>query len=425
MRLPSPDLASSQFPVEVNVQRLWADLNLLSRIGVSGDGMHRLAFSVDELRARQLMIHLLRKAGLEVRTDGIGNIFGRLPGCEPTAPAVLMGSHIDTVRQGGRFDGAVGVMAALEVLRTVREKELPHTHPLELVIFVAEESSRFGVATIGSGVMAGEIGPEQLQALTDAEGTRLFDILSGMGITLEDICAARRPAESIKGYLETHIEQGRVLEEERLAIGVVTAIAAATRFHVVFAGRADHSGATPMRLRKDALVAAAHLIAFVEQLCRRRKYRERIVGTVGTLALAPNVLNVVPGRVELGVEVRGVNGKLKQEAAEQIMAEAQRIGAARGLGVDVKLTKNEEPVSLDGSIIKLLRSICRKRRVAHRLMPSGAGHDAMKVARIAPTGMLFIPCREGISHNPAESAEIGHVALGANCLLEAALHLAR
>ncbi|MBI3075971.1 MAG: Zn-dependent hydrolase [Deltaproteobacteria bacterium] len=415
---------ANQFPVEVNGQRLWADLSLLSRIGMMGDGMHRLAFSIDELRARQLMIHLLQKAGLEVRTDGIGNTFGRLPGRDRNAPAVLMGSHIDTVPQGGRFDGAVGVMAALEVLRTVREQGLTHTHPLELVIFVAEESSRFGVATIGSGVMVGEIGPDQLEALRDAEGTQLSELLARMGITPEDVRRARRPPKSIKAYLELHIEQGRILEEERLRIGVVTAIAAATRFRVRFVGRADHSGATPMHLRKDALVAAAHLIAFVEELCRE-KYRGRVVGTVGTLALEPNALNVVPGRVELGVDVRGVLGEVKQEAAERIMGEARRIGGARDLTVEVSLIKQEDPVPLDRRMVEMLRTICRDRGIPHRLMPSGAGHDAMKVARVAPTAMLLIPCREGISHNPAEWTEMEHVALGANCLLEAAVRLAR
>jgi hydantoinase/carbamoylase family amidase len=408
----------------INRERLVADLNRLARIGYTERGsVRRLAFSVEELRARQFLTHLLQRAGIPFRFDGIGNLIGRLEGRDPGAPAVVLGSHVDTVPDGGKFDGSVGVVSALEVARTIREAGLAHRHPIEVVVFVAEESSRFGISTIGSGVMTGAVDPARLLALADAEGQRLGDILLRMGLTADDLRAARREPTEFHAFLEVHIEQGRVLETAGRPIGIVRAIAAATRLRVEAVGRADHSGATPMALRQDALVGAAELIRFVEAACREMA-DPPVVGTVGTIRVEPGAVNVVPGLAVLGVDIRSTSAAAKAAVAARVEAEARRIGAARTLEVRITKTMDEAPVPLHPDLVALFEHLCRRDGIPYLLMDSGAGHDAMKMAAATRAGLILIPSRRGISHNPAEWTDLDDVARGADLLLQAAAELA-
>src|SRR6266508_6791034 len=242
--------------ITVNKRRLMRDLNAIGRIGIGDHGaVTRLVFSIKALRSRQLLIHLMRQAGLQIHIDAIGNIFGRFAGSDTKAPAVLAGSHLDTVIRGGKYDGPVGVIGALEAVRTIGENRIPVRASLEVVCFVGEESSRFGFSTLGSSLIAGEVHPSDLTNAVDPQGTRLADVLSSLGITQKQLRALRRDPKSIKAYFELHIEQGPILEEKGKRIGLVTSIAAPSRFKVIFKGQADHSGTTPMEMRKDALVA--------------------------------------------------------------------------------------------------------------------------------------------------------------------------
>ena len=246
------------------------DLNAIGRIGIGERGaVTRLVFSVKELRSRQVLIHLMRQAGLKIHIDAIGNIFGRYDGADAKAPAVLAGSHLDTVIHGGKYDGPVGVIGALEAVRTISENKISVRSPLEVVCFIGEESSRFGFSTLGSSLVAGEIRPTDLANAVDAQGTTLESVLESLGITRRNMPSLQRPPKSLKAYLELHIEQGPILEAKRKKIGLVTSIAAPSRFKVIFTGRADHSGTTPMEMRKDALVAAGQVIEFVETICRK------------------------------------------------------------------------------------------------------------------------------------------------------------
>src|SRR5215218_9513410 len=289
----------------VDAGRIQEWLRAFARIGYSADGgMRRLAFSRGEFRARQLLIHLLERTGLRSRLDGIGNCFGRLPGArEPDAPPILLGSHLDTVPGGGRFDGAVGVVAALEVAATIRERGIATRHPIEVVSFAGEESSRFGRGTIGSGILAGTWAADEILALRDANGTRLGQVLARLGVTPAAVAASRRAPGDFAAFLELHIEQGRVLEEAGVALGVVEAIAAPCRLRLRLTGRADHSGATPMPLRRDALAGAAEVVLAIERLAAASN---GVVGTVGTLRVEPGAINVVPGQAELGIDIRAM-----------------------------------------------------------------------------------------------------------------------
>jgi hydantoinase/carbamoylase family amidase len=411
----------------INQRRLMRDLNAIGRIGI-GDGgaVTRLVFSIKELRSRQVLIHLMRQAGLKIHIDGIGNIFGRMEGSEPKAPAVLAGSHLDTVIHGGKYDGPVGVIGALEAVRTINENKIPIGSPLEVVCFVGEESSRFGFSTLGSSLVAGEVHPKDLANAVDSQGTKLADVLSSLGIAARKLRSLQRDPKSLKAYLELHIEQGPILEAKRRRIGLVTSIAAPSRFKIIFTGRADHSGTTPMEMRKDALVAAAHFIEYVEKVCRKYASLEkgRVVGTVGAMKIEPGVINAVPGRAELSVDIRSISAQSKERVARLVKSYAQEIAHKRSMGVEVLTIREEDPVPLDRRLLRVTREICDENQIVYEIMPSGAGHDAMQMAKITPAGMIFIPSQRGISHNPLEWTDPDDIGLGTQLLMETMIRVA-
>lgn len=410
--------------LRIDADRLARDLIGLARIGLHEDGsVTRLAFSLAELRARHYMIHLLQRAGLAVRVDGIGNVIGRIETGGDSAPAVAVGSHIDSVPHGGRFDGAVGAVAALEVARVIKESGVRLRRPIEVLIFAAEESSRFGVSTIGSSAMAGTGDPERLLSLTDRNGERLGHILARFGITREEVAAARRTGSEVGHYLELHIEQGRVLKEEGKPLGVVRSIAAPCRLKVSFRGLADHSGATPMHLRRDALVAAARLVAFVEDTCVVDR-PVPVVGTVGVIEAKPGAMNVVPGEASVWIDLRSTSLSERTACRDAVLAEAERLATARDLSISTETLMEDPPVAMDPDVCRLLVSVSGGRGIDCLLMDSGAGHDAMQMASIAKAGLIFVPSHEGISHNPREWTSPSDIALGAQVLLDATLRLA-
>lgn len=411
----------------INRRRLMRDLNAIGRIGIGDRGaVTRLVFSIKELRSRQLLIHLMRQAGLKIHIDAIGNIFGRLEGMDPKAPAVLAGSHLDTVIHGGKYDGPVGVIGALEAARTISENKIPMRSPIEVVCFVGEESSRFGFSTLGSSLVAGEVRSKDLANAVDPHGTKLENVLASLGITRRNMKALKRDPKTLKAYLELHIEQGPILEVKGKRIGLVTSIAAPSRFRVIFKGRADHSGTTPMEMRKDALVAAAHLIEQVEKICRKFSSMDkgRVVGTVGALKLEPGVINAVPGKAELAVDIRGIFAGAKDRVARMVKSRARAIARKRGVGVEILNIRAEQPVALDQRLLRMTREICDERGVVYEIMPSGAGHDAMQMAKITPAGMIFVPSKRGISHNPLEWTDPEDIGLGSQLLMETMIRVA-
>jgi beta-ureidopropionase / N-carbamoyl-L-amino-acid hydrolase len=413
--------------ITINKRRLLRDLNAMSRIGIGDHGsVTRLVFSIKELRSRQFLIHLMRQAGLQIHIDRIGNIFGRLNGANPKAPAVLAGSHLDTVLHGGKFDGTMGVIGALEAVRTLKEQKVTLRSPVEVVCFVGEESSRFGYSTLGSSLVAGEVHGADLSNAADAQGTKLEDILYSLGIYRSNLRSMRRDPASVKAYLELHIEQGPILEAKKKPIGVVTSIAAPTRFRVVFTGQADHSGTTPMEMRKDALVAASELIVAVEKISRRysRMEKGRVVGTVGAMKIEPGVINAIPGKAELSVDIRSITASAKNRVVRLVQAKIREIARRRHVRIAILPIREENPVPLDKRLVHLLKECCEAKGIAYEVMPSGAGHDAMQMAKITPSGMLFIPSRRGISHSPLEWSDPEDICLGTQLLLDSIVRVA-
>jgi N-carbamoyl-L-amino-acid hydrolase len=406
--------------LRIDPRRLEETLNALSRIGMTRKGSERTAYTIKDMRAKGVVAHLMRRIGLDVKIDGVGNIFGKTR--QGTGPAVMIGSHNDTVPGGGRFDGVVGVASAIEVARTICESGVALRHPIEVCAFSAEESSRFGVGTIGSAIVAGELSAKDIHGLSDEHGTKLGEVLARMGRSQDAINSSKRTPSDFHAYLELHVEQGPILESEGKKIGVVSAISASTRLRVRFLGRPDHSGTTPMNLRKDALTAASELILAVERICKNEV--SGVVGTVGSVKVYPNAMNVVPGTVELGIDIRSIHARSKKTASKLVLDQAQSISRRRNIDLEASIIKEDEPVTLNREIVSLFEDVCRSSAIPYMIMVSGAGHDAMKMARITRSGLLFIPSKKGVSHNPDEWTDMDDIELGANCLLQAALRLA-
>lgn len=394
----------------------------LASIGAHNGGITRLAFTDDDWRARAVIREMMEEAGLAVRVDIFGNLIGRREGINPQASVVMLGSHIDSVPNGGNFDGIVGVLGAIEVIHRLSGIDKNFYHPLEVIAFMAEESSRFGRATLGSKAFCGDLSFDDLERYKDKQGISLAQAMRQRGLVPENISQAQYSGE-IKAFLEMHIEQGKVLESTGNTIGVVTAIAAPTRLRVDITGQADHSGATPMNMRQDALTAAAEIILTVEELGQREAVYGS-VGTTGIIKAEPGVMNVIPGKVELGIDIRGISMESKQRIVGGIARAITGIEKKRRITCKIVTLTHEKPVALSGNMITLLSEVCLEQRCAYREMPSGAGHDAMHLAEITETGMIFIPCRGGISHNPSEWASLHDIEIGVNVLFAAVDKLA-
>ena len=382
-----------------------------------------MAFSDADREAREYIIGLMRQEGLEVRIDAIGNITARLEGSDMAAPAVITGSHLDTVPEGGKYDGMVGVVGGLEAIIRLKQRG-PLRHPVELIIFVAEESSRFGFGTMGSKAMAGMANVSLWSKAKDQNGISFSEALADQGFELKHTQDVIRTKESIKAFIELHIEQGPVLEKTGNIIGIVEAIAAPTRLKIKVEGIPAHSGTTPMGDRHDALVSAAMIVLAVQETALEQAHRGT-VGTVGALKVQPGVMNVIPGLVEMGVDIRGVDYESIIETLQELKDAISAIADDQETPVSIEVLTSDKPVQLDREVIETIEDACQTLGISCQRMSSGAGHDAMNMAYLAPAGMIFIPCREGISHNPEEYADPDHIMAGIEVLAEALYQLAK
>ncbi|MFN8454888.1 MAG: Zn-dependent hydrolase [Anaerolineae bacterium] len=395
----------------VNGQRLLQELDTLAQIGHDADGgVTRLAYSPADREGRAWVQAQMRELGLTIRTDAAGNTIGLYPGQEPLPPLAL-GSHTDTVPNGGRYDGALGVLGALVCVRALYEAGLRLRHPVEVINFAAEEAT-MSEGTLGSQAMAGLLKPRLIHQLA-WDGRPVSTHLSEAGLDPAEIGEAHRPTGSLTAYLELHIEQGGMLEAANIPLGVVEGIVGIRRYVAGFQGFANHAGTTPMAGRRDALVLAAPFITQVRDVAVRRG----IVGTVGSLRVQPGAPNVIPGYVELDVETRS----LRENELDEVEAELAELAAAAG--AEWRQVGRKPPVESDPRLLAALGAACEELGLPYRRMPSGAGHDAMCMAAIAPQALLFTPSRGGISHSPQEFTEPEACLNGARVLLAALLKL--
>lgn len=400
----------------VNEARLMENFAVMNTITASTEGITRLSFSDEHWQAREFVIKLMKEAGLAVRSDAFGNVIGRREGSDPSLPPVMTGSHVDSVLNGGNFDGTAGVLCAIEAIHCLNEMGFVNEHPLEIVVFMGEESSRFAVSTLGSKAMCGHMDVATLRGMIDEDGVSLYEAMKRRSLSPDDVAQARYSAP-IKAFIEVHIEQGKVLETRRKQLGVVTGIAGAVRAKATLIGQADHSGATPMDMRRDALCAAAEIILAVERFAAAET-GVPVVGTVGVANVSPGAINVVPGTVELGFDVRSIDAAAQTKTAQAVFGVIKAVGRRRDIQVEIAVLEEEAPVALHPALTELMCGVCGDMRVDFMKLPSGAGHDAMLLAPLTPTGMLFIPCRGGVSHNAAEWSDPADIARAAEVLCQ-------
>ena len=380
-----------------------------------GKGVTRLAYTPEDFVAQKWLLEQVKDLGLTITEDAVGNTFLRRPGKDNTLPPVAMGSHLDTVIQAGNYDGIVGVVGALEALYMLQDEDL--TRPVEVIIFRAEESSRFGFATMGSKLMTGTTTPEKLSSATKKNDISFIEALRKAGYNPDNYKDAIKTKGCYKCFLEIHIEQGKVLDETGEQIGIVHNIAAPTRFKLMVEGMADHSGATPMGFRKDALVAGAKLILAIQKAASEEG-KNGVVGTVGVVDVEPSSINVVPGKATLWVDIRGVEAESIKRTLHNIAKAMKEVADSDNVNVAEELLTADTPVALSPELAADFDKICSSLKIKYRHMNSGAGHDAMHMTKLCPTSMLFIPCKDGISHNPKEEAKIEDICKAVEVLAE-------
>jgi N-carbamoyl-L-amino-acid hydrolase len=398
----------------IDAERLWSSLMELAKIGATPKGgVRRVTLTPADREGRERFALWCREAGLEVRVDAIGNMFARRAGREPAAPPVVMGSHLDTQPNGGRFDGAYGVMAGLEVMRALNDAGMRTRVPLEVACWTNEEGSRFVPTMMGSGVFAGVYELEKILQNRDAEGVSVGDALQSIGYRGE-----ARPHE-LAAYFEAHIEQGPVLEDTATTIGVVQGALGQRWFDVAITGQDAHAGPTPMHLRKDALLAAAQLTLEVNRIANA--FPDSARGTVGHMQVKPNSRNVIPGEVRMTVDLRNARDATLLSMKDELERTAKAIALQRRVNLEVKEVVYFPPSEFAAELVGRVRAAAQQLGYSHRDIVSGAAHDAVYLARVAPTAMVFVPCEGGISHNEIENARAEDLAAGCSVMLEAVL----
>ncbi len=416
--MPSAADVANASNLRIDRERLWQSLMRLAEIGATEKGgVCRLALTDEDREGRDLFVSWCRDAGLKVNVDRMGNIFARRAGTDETLPPIVTGSHLDSQPTGGKFDGAYGVLAGLEVIRTLNDHGLHTRAPIEVAMWTNEEGSRFAPAMVASGVYAGVFGEDYALSRADVDGKTMGDELARIGYAGDQPTGGR----PFRAFFECHIEQGPVLETAGSTIGVVQGAQAQRWYEVTLTGQEAHAGTTPMANRHDALLGAARLVQAVSRVAAAHQPG---VSTVGMIQSSPNSRNTIPGRVFLTVDLRH-----PEDTALSAMDKALRVALAEiageiGLDAEIAQILYIPPIHFDAACVGAIADAATKLGLAHQPIVSGAGHDACNISKVAPTGMIFVPCAAGLSHNEAESATAADLAAGADVLLHAVLDLA-
>lgn len=405
--------------IRINEDRLWSSITEMGRHGaLPGGGCCRLALTREDKMGRDLFVRWAKEAGCAVSVDQVGNVYARRGGQDPDLPAVATGSHLDTQPHGGRFDGIYGVLAGLEVVRTLNDNNVRTQKPVDVIVWTNEEAARFPPPLTGSQVFAGKLKTEDVHRTLTSDGATVKDDLVDIGYHGSEIPGSRK----LDAFIEAHIEQGPVLEKEAKTIGVVDCVQGAFAAEVTLTGEDGHAGTVQLDMRRDACLGAAEMIVWLNRLATDTDDLAKM--TVGTLKIDPNSISTIPGRAYFTIDCRhpdrAILGSL-QAGVERGLAE---IAAARALGFEFRIMLEKQPVKFDQNIVSIVEQATKNLAYPYKRMLSGAGHDAMNIAELAPTAMIFIPCEKGISHNEAESVSLSDSAAGANVLFHAMTELA-
>ncbi|MFC4320451.1 Zn-dependent hydrolase [Litchfieldia salsa] len=408
--------------MNINQERLWSNIQELGQIGEDPKGgITRLSFTESEREAKKLVKQYMENAGLRVWEDAIGNLFGRKEGQNPKAPAVMIGSHIDSVFNGGIFDGPAGVLTGIEVLHTLHEQNKTTIHPVEVVSFTDEEGARFSTGMLGSSALIGQLSDHELTESIDQNGVSIATAMEKFGYNLSEVKDVKRDPSTIKGYLELHIEQGKILEQENLPVGIVSGIVGVTWLKVKLKGEAGHAGTTPMWLRKDPLAAAAIILTKLEELA---KLQERTVITVGRISAEPGGVNIIPSEVEFTIDLRDLSMEVLQKVEKQLHEEISIVCNTREIEFVIEDLHRLPSAICSDALKGAIYDSVSELGIKPIELPSGAGHDAMIMSRASEMGMIFVRSKDGISHNPKEWSDKEDLGIGAEVLYKAVLKLA-
>ena len=397
----------------LSASRIMQRCDALARYSELPGGLTRTFLSPENRAANEAVLGWMREAGMSAKLDAIGNVVGRYEGERAALPCLMLGSHLDTVRDAGRFDGMLGVITAIECVDDLNSRNEKLPFAIEVIGFGDEEGVRFGTTMLGSRALAGTL-DAQVLTVKDAAGISIADALRSFGLEPSKVPEARKERRQVLAYVELHIEQGPVLEAEGLPVGVVTAINGFSRLRATLTGVAGHAGTVPMRLRRDALAAAAECVLAVERIAREE---HELVGTVGRIEAKPGAINVIPGEVHFTIDVRAPKDDLRHKAVASVRAEIEKIATRRSVQPKIEMLQELGVTSCAKWLMNQLERAVAAEGVRVRRLPSGAGHDGMAIKTIADVAMLFVRCKGGVSHNPAESISEQDAATGARTLL--------
>lgn len=407
--------------MNINLERIIKDIETLATFNATpGKGVTRLSFTKEDRQAREYIKEEMKSIGLKVWEDGYSNIFGRKEGKDSNAPAIMIGSHFDSVINGGPFDGVAGLVAALEVARVLVENKVDTYYPIEVVAMNDEEGVRFGTGLSNSRAMVGVMDEEELDNAVDKDGISLRQAMIDFGIN-PDLEDAKRPKDSIKAFIELHIEQGPILEDNGKDIGLVETIVGIDKYDCIFKGKPGHAGTTPMINRKDALIGASEFVLAINRMVK--EVGQGTVGTVGELNVSPNAPNVIPGHAQLSVDIRSNKDENIKTIGNEIIKEVERIEKSLDIDIEVKNTLYVPPVHMSKEITDIMEKSTKELGYSYMRMNSGAGHDAMIMAEIAPTSLIFVPSKDGLSHHPDEWTDYEDLKKGVEVMLNTVMEL--
>ena len=409
--------------IQVDGGRVSRELNELAKFSAAAaPAVTRVLFTEQDLAARAYLKGLFADAGLAIRQDAVGNLFARWKGSDPRAGAVGTGSHCDAIPHSGKFDGTVGVLGGLEAVRALKRARFAPRRSIEVIMFTSEEPTRFGLGCLGSRLLSGSLDPAKAGELLDGEGQTLEQVRADVGLD-ESLDSVKLSPDHFAAFVELHIEQGPILEREGLDIGIVTAIAAPATLRITLKGAGGHAGATLMPGRRDALVAASEIAIAVERVAISSGSADA-VATTGTCRVYPGAVNSIPSQVVLEIDVRDTKLDVRDGMVAAIRRDAEEICSRRNIGLGIEILNADPPAACDAAIVAAVEETCRERGRSARRMVSRAYHDSLFMARVAPTGMIFIPCRDGVSHRPDEHASPDAIANGVEVLAGAVARLA-
>lgn len=410
--------------MRAKIERIRADLEQTAQFTEGpGPGIVRLTYSAAEMKARRYLTNQMEHAGLRVREDEVGNVIGLLDGTDPTLPIIMIGSHMDSIRNGGNFDGMAGIIAGIEVARIINERKIPLRRSIEIVGITGEENSRFFPGVIGSRAMNGELTREELYTTRDPNGILLADAMKECSYDPDMVEQAARAPGSIDLFMELHIEQSRVLEATDTDVGIVTSICGSAHQQISINGRADHAGGTPMEMRKDAMLSAAELALEAERLAKEAG--KDTVATFGKVEVFPNIPNVIPDRVDIVADIRSASNKCTLFVMDGLEAELKEICKRRRCTFSSHKELHGPPTIVPDRMIAMLSEKADALGISNRKIYSGAGHDAVLMNKLCPVAMLFVPSRDGRSHCPEEWTDYEYIQKGTEVLLEAVIELAQ